>query len=314
MTEIQFDSFNEIDETMQIVGETENILKDKDISYLEGFKAQNPDLEFKIGFNKIFKSKTIFEEGPEFSIELDENKEKNDKIIFSKPKPEIIEKKIKKKKIKLSKILKQEKTKCIEPNEFKLFNQNKNLKNLQSHYEQKCFFCVKNNIEMSKKRKRGIMRDNISKKIKVNFSKNIILSLNRKLRKKNICKFFHRLDQSDITDVTKKNNERIFERTLKEIINEKPKVKDKENAKKMEDKWKQNINLIEELEKSGDEYFKHILEMNMEELFNEYLVSKEFEESIYDLKNGTKKFYFDYIQNYIRVAKNYVNFYKNEEN
>ena len=82
----------------------------------------------------------------------------------------------------------------------------------------------------------------------------------------------------------------------------------------MEDKWKQNINLIEELEESGDEYFKHILEMNMEELFNEYLVSKEFEESIYDLKNGTKKFYFDYIQNYIRVAKNYVNFYKNEEN
>ena len=314
MTEIQFDSFNEIDETMQIVGENENIPKDIDISYFEGFKAQNPDLEFKIGFNKIFKSKTISEEGPEFSIELDENKEKNDKYIFSKPKPEIIEKKIKKKKIKLSKILKQEKTKCIEPNEFKLFNPNKNLKNLQSHYEQKCFFCVKNNIEMSKKRKRGSMRDNISKKIKVNFSKNIILSLNRRLRKKNICKFFHRLDQNDITDVTKKNNERIFERTLKEIINEKPKVKDKENAKKMEDKWKQNINLIEELEKSGDEYFKHILEMNMEELFNEYLVSKEFEESIYDLKNGTKKFYFDYIQNYIRVAKNYVNFYKNEEN
>ena len=111
MTEIQFDNFNVIDDTMQIVGETENILKDIDISYLEGFKAQNPDLEFKISFNKIFKSKTIFEEGPVFSIELDENKEKNDKIIFSKPKHVIIEKKIKKKKIKLSKILKQEKTK-----------------------------------------------------------------------------------------------------------------------------------------------------------------------------------------------------------
>ena len=82
MTEIQFDSFNEFDETMQIVGETENILKDIDINYLGGFKAQNPDLEFKINFDKIFKSKTLFEEGPEFSIELDENKEKNDEIIL----------------------------------------------------------------------------------------------------------------------------------------------------------------------------------------------------------------------------------------
>ena len=312
MTEIQFDNFNEFDETMQIVGETENIPKDIDISYFGGFKAQNPDLEFKISFNKIFKSKTIFEEGPDFSIELDENKEKNDKIISSKPENKIVEKKIIKKKNKLSKILKQEKTKCIEPNEFKLFNPNKNLKDLQSHYEQKCFFSVKNDIERIKKRKRGIMRDNISKKIKVNFSKNVIFSLNRKLKRKNICKFFQRLDQNDITDVSKKKNEGIFEKTLKEIIKEKPKVNEKENAKKMEDKWKQNINLIEELEESGDEYFKQIFKMNMEELFNEYLVSKEFEEFINDLKNG-KKFYFDYIKNYIQVAKNFVNFYKNED-
>ena len=271
-------------------------------------------LEFKINFDKIFKSKTLFEEGPEFSIELDENKEKNDEIIFSSPKPEIIEKKIKKKKKKLSKILKQEKTKNIEPCEFKLFNPNKNLKNLESHYEQKCFFGVKNDIEISKKRKRGIMRDNISKKIKVNFSKNIIQNLNRILRRKNICKFFQRLDQSDITDVSKKNNEHIFAKTLKEIIEEKPKVKEKGMTQKMEEKWKQNKKLIEELEESGDEYFNQIFQMNMEELFNEYLQSKEFEDSIYDLKNGTKNFYFDYIKNYIRVAKNFINFYKNEEN
>ncbi len=48
--------------------------------------------------------------------------------------------------------------------------------------------------------------------------------------------------------------------------------------------------------------------MNMEELFNEYLDSKEFEESIYDLRR--KKFYFDYIQNYIQIAENLVNYYK----
>ena len=152
------------------------------------------------------------------------------------------------------------------------------------------------------------MRDNISKKIKVNFFKNIIASLNWKLRKKNINKDFQRLDQNYITDVTKTYNKYLFEKTLKEIIKEKPKVKDKENAKKKEDKWRQNIKLIEELEESGDEDFKHIFEMNIEELFNEYLDSKEFEESIYDLRR--KKFYFDYIQNYIQIAENLVNYYK----
>ena len=152
------------------------------------------------------------------------------------------------------------------------------------------------------------MRDNISKKIKVNFFKNIIASLNWKLRKKNINKDFQRLDQNYITDVTKTYNKHLFEKTLKEIIKEKPKVKDKENAKKKEDKWRQNIKLIEELEESGDEDFKHIFEMNIEELFNEYLDSKEFEESIYDLRR--KKFYFDYIQNYIQIAENLVNYYK----
>ena len=304
MNEILLD-FNELD-TSPVVGEAEETPENVDfvISYNGGFKRQAEDFEFKTVFSNVFKKNQITEEGREFTKDLDENEKINVESITSKPEKEIA----KKKKIK------QRKSKNIKPNEFKLFNPNKNIKYLRSHYNKKYFYRVIIYIGKNIKRKRGSMRDNISKKIKVNFSKNIILSLNRKLRKKNICKFFHRLDQSDITDVTKKNNERIFERTLKEIINEKPKVKDKENAKKMEDKWKQNINLIEELEKSGDEYFKHILEMNMEELFNEYLVSKEFEESIYDLKNGTKKFYFDYIQNYIRVAKNYVNFYKNEEN
>ena len=179
---------------------------------------------------------------------------------------------------------------------------------MRSHYNKKYFYRVIIYIGKNIKRKRGSMRDNISKKIKVNFFKNIIASLNWKLRKKNINKDFQRLDQNCITDVTKTYNKYLFEKTLKEIIKEKPKVKDKENAKKKEDKWRQNIKLIEELEGSGDEDFKHIFEMNMEELFNEYLDSKEFEESIYDLRR--KKFYFDYIQNYIQIAENLVNYYK----
>jgi len=298
MNEILLD-FNELD-TSPVVGEAEETPENVDfvISYNGGFKRQAEDLEFKRSFSKVFKSNQITEEGRESTIDLDENKKINVESITSKPEKEIA----KKKKIK------QRKSKNIKPNEFKLFNPNKNIKYLRSHYNKKYFYRVIIYIGKNVKRKRGSMRDNISKKIKVNFFKNIIASLNWKLRKKNINKDFQRLDQNYITDVTKTYNKYLFEKTLKEIIKEKPKVKDKENAKKKEDKWRQNIKLIEELEESGDEDFKHIFEMNMEELFNEYLDSKEFEESIYDLRR--KKFYFDYIQNYIQIAENLVNYYK----
>ena len=298
MNEILLD-FNELD-TSPVVGEAEETPENVDfvISYNGGFKRQAEDFEFKTVFSNVFKINQITEERREITKDLDENEKINVESITSKPEKEIA----KKKKIK------QRKSKNIKPNEFKLFNPNKNIKYLRSHYNKKYFYRVIIYIGKNIKRKRGSMRDNISKKIKVNFFKNIIASLNWKLRKKNINKDFQRLDQNYITDVTKTYNKYLFEKTLKEIIKEKPKVKDKENAKKKEDKWRQNIKLIEELEESGDEDFKHIFEMNMEELFNEYLDSKEFEESIYDLRR--KKFYFDYIQNYIQIAENLVNYYK----
>ena len=291
--------FNELD-TSPVVGEAEETPENVDfvISYNGGFKRQAEDFEFKTVFSNVFKKNQITEEGREFTKDLDENEKINVESITSKPEKEIA----KKKKIK------QRKSKNIKPNEFKLFNPNKNIKYLRSHYNKKYFYRVIIYIGKNIKRKRGSMRDNISKKIKVKFFKNIIASLNWKLRKKNINKDFQRLDQNYITDVTKTYNKYLFEKTLKEIIKEKPKVKDKENAKKKEDKWRQNIKLIEELEESGDEDFKHIFELNIEELFNEYLDSKEFEESIYDLRR--KKFYFDYIQNYIQIAENLVNYYK----
>ena len=298
MNEILLD-FNELD-TSPVVGEAEETPENVDfvISYNGGFKRQAEDFEFKTVFSNVFKINQITEERREFTKDLDENEKINVESITSKPEKEIA----KKKKIK------QRKSKNIKPNEFKLFNPNKNIKYLRSHYNKKYFYRVIIYIGKNIKRKRGSMRDNISKKIKVNFFKNIIASLNWKLRKKNINKDFQRLDQNYITDVTKTYNKYLFEKTLKEIIKEKPKVKDKENAKKKEDKWRQNIKLIEELEESGDEDFKHIFELNIEELFNEYLDSKEFEESIYDLRR--KKFYFDYIQNYIQIAENLVNYYK----
>ena len=132
MNEILLD-FNELD-TSPVVGEAEETPENVDfvISYNGGFKRQDEDLEFKRSFSKVFKSNQITEEGRESTIDLDENKKINVESITSKPEKEIA----KKKKIK------QRKSKNIKPNEFKLFNPNKNIKYLRSHYNKKYFYRV----------------------------------------------------------------------------------------------------------------------------------------------------------------------------
>ena len=79
---------------------------------------------------------------------------------------------------------------------------------------------------------------------------------------------------------------------------------------------KKNIKLLQIIENSGNEYFKGIFNMTMEEIFNEYLDSLEFENSINKLRNGKndKKYYFDYIKKYIEVANDFVNDYKKHIN
>ena len=164
MNEILLD-FNELD-TSPVVGEAEETPENVDfvISYNGGFKRQAEDFEFKTVFSNVFKINQITEERREFTKDLDENEKINVESITSKPEKEIA----KKKKIK------QRKSKNIKPNEFKLFNPNKNIKYLRSHYNKKYFYRVIKYIGKNIKRKRGSMRDNISKKIKVNFSKNMV--------------------------------------------------------------------------------------------------------------------------------------------
>ena len=53
----------------------------------------------------------------------------------------------------------------------------------------------------------------------------------------------------------------------------------------------------------------------MKELYYDYLCSKDFEDSIHELQEGNIKdkikkiYYFDYIQNYIKIAFDLVNYY-----
>ena len=142
--EYQFDCFNDDSDQFQIVGETEDNTQVPDTVCLGGFKPQVPEAILKIGVEKAFITNKILEEDREFTIDLDGNKKIKDKSIGSNPEPEISEIEIPKKKI-----IKQKKAKNIEPSEFKLFNLNKNLKNLRSHYNKNCFFLSKKDIGMN---------------------------------------------------------------------------------------------------------------------------------------------------------------------
>ena len=196
----------------------------------------------------------------------------------------------------------------INEKERKLFHQNENLKDLYSYYgmphKPKVF-------QYNKTRKDA--HDNLSKKIKLKFCKSLIKVLNQRLPKKTLIKIFKKLAQREISDVTIEKNKTFFGKKLKQILSEKPKFIDKSS---IESNWKNNKELVEYLENSGDKYFMEILNMSLEELYYDYLGSREFENAILELQNGGKgekkktKYYDDYITNYINVANNLINYYE----
>ena len=187
--------------------------------------------------------------------------------------------------------------------ESKLFSKNDKLNDLLIKYINIFVF---EGIE--EKHKRLYSCDNLLKKIKTIFFKFMIVALNKRLKRKNIDKNFKRLEQAKISNVSIKNNKILLEMTLKKMIKEKPSFKDKSlNKKKVEGNWKNNVEILDYLENIGDEYFNEIFNLSMEELFNDYLISKEFENSIVKLE---EKYKYDYIQKYILTADHLVNYYK----
>lgn len=163
--------------------------------------------------------------------------------------------------------------------------------------------------------------NNIRKKIKSNFHKNILIIINTQLKQAGSKLYFQSLPQSFISDITKKSNcdvleityEDLFEFIHERIINGKNYKKDKNKAinKAVEKKYIKNIETLKYLEnnpeiseKSG---WSRIKNMKYEDLLNAYFKSKEFEQNIEKLEKKETK---NYINDYIHFSLTYIDHYK----
>ena len=148
--------------------------------------------------------------------------------------------------------------------------------------------------------------DNIRKKIKVKFHKILKNSINEKLKNAGSKYIFKALPQSFITNITKKINRQILDLPLEEIF--------KKFIGKEKNNRKNNLSVLEYLENHNDisekANFNEIKNMKYEEIFNEYLLSKEFKKVISTLKkdNENEK----YIKDYIIKAYSLINFIKQD--
>ena len=199
--------------------------------------------------------------------------------------------------------IKEQKHFVIGENEFKIFNDY--IENYEIKFKQKPIFKV---IPLGKKRKRKSMDDLTRKKIKVHFCSEIILALNSSLKKLKTKKKFN-LPQSMRTNVTKIENKKCLNMSLKDVLGYFD--KDKENDEICALIQEKNQKIFKILEKKGDGVINSLLDEKMENIFNEYLKSKQFQNSINVLVRKCNSY--EYIYNYIKVAKNFVEFFNSKK-
>ena len=167
------------------------------------------------------------------------------------------------------------------------------------------------------KKRRKFKPDNIRKKIKARFHKDLRRIINYKLKKSGSSQLFDLLPQSFITNITIKLNKKVMGITYEKLLEEtcfnnssgkKEKNQDKEKIIKNAEVMKYLMVNKEISEKSE---FNKIKKMKYEDLLRAYFSSAEFENSLIELFNKNKKEKTDYIEEYINKAISYVDFFKN---
>lgn len=179
--------------------------------------------------------------------------------------------------------------------ENKLFEHSTN-KYYTSIFESKPLFQkIGKNVEKRRKN----MDDDIRKKIKTDFYKEIQKSLNEKLKYLNIKDSFA-FTKSMKEDVSLDKCHKNLRMSLKEMLVSPPKQKPNDlqilenNSKILKQK---EINKLDK-----------ILNKKIEELYNDYLESQNFQKSIKKLKEK-KDGNYEYINKYIEVAKKVIKYY-----
>ena len=169
--------------------------------------------------------------------------------------------------------------------------------------EKEIFKKRKRNKENSKtKTRRRDNRDNIRKKIKRAFFNSFLIpKINTLLRNKDIDSSFANFQNAFVINVNKKTNKELKDMTIKEIFEKKELYQESELKY-----YNNNLELVKTEEILEIKELKNILNKMYQEIFEEYLNSKEFK--INEINRLKKKFEDDYIKKYIYLAKHFIEF------
>ena len=202
---------------------------------------------------------------------------------------------------------KKRKFKISFPNTFFIFEkgEDKKLRELIDEFkEKKIYKKIQNHI---KKRKEN--SDNIRKKIKCRFLKSLKKALNKKLKLVGSKEVFDFLPQNFVCNISKSLNKYILDKNLEEIfsinfIKEENEDNIKNNNRVNENKYLKNKKVYEISKRFN---YNKIKDKKLYQIFEEYLISKEFEKDIAIMKRKNEDN--NYIYNYIKLACNFIDFF-----
>ena len=188
-------------------------------------------------------------------------------------------------------------------------------------FKEKKFECKemikdKNGKIKTKKKRRKFKPDNIRKKIKARFHKDLKNVINQKLKKAGSIKLFDLLPQNFITNITIKLNKQALDTTYENIVLH-DYLEDTGGKEKNpdRDKFNKNLEVMKYLdvnkEISQKSEFDKIRKMKYEEILRVYFSSAEFEKSLIELYEKNKNEKIDYFEDYINKAVSYIDFFKN---
>lgn len=176
------------------------------------------------------------------------------------------------------------------------------------------FFIDDEGNKKKMKKKRKYKSDDIRKKIKVRFHKVLKNKINESLKKAGSAELFTFLPQFFISNISKKFNYQYMNSTFEEILSINfTEFKKDSPTKDIDNKqFNKNKKILEYLKNNKEisriSGFDIVKKMKYKDILKNYFASREFENSIEILKNREKESY-EYIQEYILMAKSYVDYY-----
>ena len=170
------------------------------------------------------------------------------------------------------------------------------------------FIKIKTEEKFLNKKRRRNKEDDIRRMIGRRFFNDVLLNLiNAILKKAGCINVFEKFQQDVVYYLVKKFNKPVLNMTLEDIFTKKELYNDNNL-----EKYNHNLKLINQIKL--DEFndireitqIDKILNMRYNDLFKEYLASKEFIEEINRLKGNNKKFDNFYIEQYIYYNYNFI--------